>query len=138
MWQKVVLIAILFIALFIGLWVNNQRQSARLDEMAGKLETTQKELTAAKAEIEQLNQTAARQTEAQNILFDRINEGAKSYVQKVHEIETDDGACEWLDALLPDSVRKYYGCNPSGAGDDTAPADPVAAMLKASARIHDN
>ena len=132
MWWHVVLIVVLIVSAIIGMWVCVARQSDQLDAMAVQLEATQKELTAAQSEIERLKDTAERNETASNILFDRMNKGAKNYVQKVHEVETDDGACDWLDALLPDSVRKYY-CTPGHGYGDPSAVNPVAGMPTAIA-----
>lgn len=137
MWHKVVLIVVLVLFVILGLWVYSERQTARLEAMSIRLETTQKDLLAAQAAIEQLNEIIARQEAASDILITRIDEGAKSYVEKVHDIDSDDDACDWLDALLPDSVRKYYGGSTDDP-EDHPPVDSVTKMPPARARVDGN
>lgn len=124
MWQKVVLIAVPIVLVVVGFGLHSWRVSIQMDTLKTSLETTQKELAASKVEIEQLKDISIRQDNATKRLFKQMTSGAESYVQKVQSINADKDACDWLDAVLPDSVREQYAGTIGDPNDDAAACLP--------------
>lgn len=137
MGEKIALLALLILSLVLGLLVT-RHQSAKLDAMAERLENAQKETAAARAEIERLKQIQARQGDAEKVYFERANDGAKNYAEKIKGITDDGSACNWLDQSLPDSLRAQFGCADRDGGDGNTPTDPIDSMLKTTSRINAN
>ena len=132
------MVVVLVAVVILGFWIYAE-QADRLEVMAAQLESTQKELEAAKTTIERMQSAAERDDMATQVFVDRIDKGAKSYVEKMHDVEADDDACDWLDALLPDSLRKHYGCTGAHGGyDDTSAGVLDAAMREAGAGTNGN
>ena len=135
--DKIALLALLILSLVLGLLVTRY-QSAKLDAMAERLENAKKETASARAEIERLKQIQARQSEAEKVYFERADDGAKNYAEKIKDITNDDSACNWLDQSLPDSLRTQFGCADRDGGGSQSPTDPIDSMLKATSRVNAN
>lgn len=135
MGEKIALLALLILSLVLGLLVT-RHQSIKLDAMAERLENAQKETAAARAEIERLKQIQARQGEAEKVYFERADDGAKDYAERIKGISNDNSACDWLDQSLPDSLRAQFGCADRDGGGSQSPTDPIDSMLKATSRVN--
>lgn len=138
MWWRVVLIVVVIAVVILGFWIYAEKMAEQLEAMAAQLEATQKELETANATIGRMQSAAERDSIATQVFVDSVDKGAKGYVEKMHDVEADDDACDWLDALLPDSLRKHYGCSANGGYDDTAAGVLDAAMREAGAGTNGN
>lgn len=138
MWQKVVLIAVPIVLVVVGFGLHSWRVSTRLDTITASLDATNKELASSKAEIEQLKDISVRQDKANDLLFKHMTSGVESYVQKVRSINADKSACDWLDIVLPDSVREQYAGTVSGSSDSETACLPVRQLRQTAAQRDDN
>lgn len=125
MWKNIVVVVCLLVVIIVGLFCINRRlnrviadQSAKIEQMQIKIETTN-------AALKTALETAERGNKSQIILMQRVVDGASEYAEKIREIETDGDACDWLDQRLPGIVReKITGCTADpDAGDQAAGSD---------------
>lgn len=137
MWKRVIFAVLVISILVLGLLLNNRILSAKIDRQNAQIEALQDDLKEAYAEIELLKHVGTRQTQSHEILIERMDQGVGEYVQKMQELDHDKIACDWLDQPLPDVVRKQFGSE-SCANDSATPTDPIDAMLRTTARIHDD
>ena len=137
MWKRVIFAALVIAILVLGLFLNNRILSAKIDRQDAQIEALQADLNEAYTEIELLKHIETRQTQAHEILIERMDQEVGEYVQKMQELDHDKIACDWLDQPLPDIVRKQFGSQ-SCANDNATTTDPIESMLRTTARIHDD
>ncbi len=122
MWQGIVAGSVLVVVVILTLWVYGQAKSSRLEVVEARLNVAQQRLDAIQLEIKQLKSQIKKQNTASAILFTRVDNGAKEYVEKTQSINLakDDKTRDWLNAELPNSVCSHYGvCNDTDGLDES-------------------
>lgn len=106
-------------------------QVHRIKSLKSEIEKARNEISIANARIDSLSDTIERSTLATNALFKALNDSAQRYAEKIETVEASGDACDWLDDVLPDSVRSLYGC--TGKNESSAKGYD-GALLKEGAR----
>lgn len=88
----------------------------RLETTETELYDTQGQLAFVKSQMIMLLDEMKQSEEASNVLIEKTEKASKDRAQKLMDLETDPGSCDWLDNPLPERVRNNY-CR---ADDDTA------------------
>lgn len=99
----------------------------KIDCMQIRIDEADARIVSANARIDSLSKTLERTGRATDALFSALNDGARRYAEKIEAVDNDDDACDWLDDVLPDSVRSLYGC---GASNHKAAKLDDSAMQK--------
>lgn len=103
--------------------------SVRLDGANEKISAANEEIERLSGVIKEYSEHKKRQDEALNIHVASITESGDRIVEKVHKIETDDSACDWLDEPLPMCVQEQFKCrNSINSGRDEAAGDTIEAL----------
>lgn len=82
--------------------------SHRLEHSEKALEEAQALNVQMQAEMAALRDDMIRSQEAGRVFNDRIEQAAHEHADKIQTLEDDKNACDWMDAVLPASVRDSF------------------------------
>lgn len=95
-------------------------QHDRIVRLSSQLSDADAKIQMLTDEIEMVRAITEKGNNVQTVYIERIKADAAEHAEKIIEVETDESACDWLDQLLPDSVRQRYGCKTATGDRDTA------------------
>lgn len=116
----------------VGAWIYFAGMQRRLESAESALEDAQAENVWIRSELERLRDVLARQEKADRVFIEQTEKAAESHADKITLIQTDEKACQWLDDLLPASVRDTIGAC-AGNKDNHAASISDDRMRKAEA-----
>lgn len=115
---RIIIICVIFV-LTIAAIIAMKAQHDRIVRLSSQLADADARIEMLTDAIDRVRAIAEKGNNVQTVYIERIKADAAEHADKIIEVETDESACDWLDQLLPDSVRKRYGCNTATGDRDT-------------------
>lgn len=114
------IVAIVLVAVILALAGMNAYERMKVRRLESRLEESENDLTNTKKRLEtseaMCNYERAKSSRSEQAIeqFETARQKIFNPTEKVKEIEHDETSCNWLDAVLPDSIRLCFDKTATG------------------------
>lgn len=103
-------IVIIVLSCALALYLQVRRTQTQVDTLRKSLAAAQQEIDTTRIQIDALKDNIARRERSETVYIERSEMARGDYEHKMHDIQTNSDACDWLDDALPYFVRQQFSC----------------------------